>query len=291
MRAACVAAAYRYCARLAARHYENFTVISWFVPAPLRPPLAAIYAYCRGVDDLGDEYQGDRLAALDRWEAELDRAYRGNPSHPVFVALADAISRWQLPREEFQKLIEANRRDQRQSRYATFAELLDYCRHSADPVGRLVLALFGYRDPERIAWSDAICTALQLVNFLQDVDVDRARGRCYLPEEDLAAAGIGVEAVLQGRGGPALASVVAREAERARALFDAGAPLERSVPWRLGCQLRLYRLGGLAILDRLQQIGYNPWAGRPTLSRAAKLRLAGRVLWGRGLTRPASRLG
>lgn len=275
--------AYRYCAELASRHYENFTVISWFVPSRLRPALAAIYAYCRGVDDLGDEWQGDRLAALDWWTEELDRAYRGHPTHPVFVALSDVLRQHPLPREEFEKLVEANRRDQVVTRYETIEDLYDYCRHSADPVGRLVLSLFGYHDPERKRLSDHICTALQLVNFLQDLGPDLARGRLYLPMQDLRRFGVDPDALLAGRpiDESRLAQAVAFEASRAQALFAAGAGLEAQVNWRLGRQLRLYRLGGLGILQGLAAIGYNSLRRRPTLSRVQKFSLAVGVLFGR----------
>lgn len=290
-RAVSVDQAYRYCAELARRHYENFTVISWFVPSRLRPALAAIYAYCRGVDDLGDEWQGDRLAALDWWAEELDRAYRGCPTHPVFVALSDLLQHHPLPREEFEKLVEANRRDQVVTRYETIEALYDYCRHSADPVGRLVLSLFGYHDPERKRLSDHICTALQLVNFLQDLGPDIARGRLYLPMQDVRRFGVDPEALMAGQpvDESALAQAVALEASRAKALFASGSGLETQVHWRLGRQLRLYRLGGLGILQRLQAIGYRSLRRRPTLSRAQKWSLAVGVLFGRADAPPPRR--
>ena len=181
-----LAQAYAHCRRIALGHYENFPVVSWLLPRELRPHIFALYAYCRGVDDLGDKSEGDRLALLDDWEAELRRCYDGSPSDARFVALADTIRRFDIPPEPFLRLIEANRRDQRTNRYQTFDELLDYCTYSANPVGRLVLYVFGYRDEERARLADSTCTALQLANFWQDVRRDLKMGRVYIPLGDMA---------------------------------------------------------------------------------------------------------
>lgn len=319
---------YAHCARIA-RHYENFTVASVLVPAHLRPHLLVLYAFCRGVDDLGDEgfaarpvhgdggAEGDagegarargegrggdgggrgdqvggaearevrarRLAALAAWEAELDRCFAPGapPSRdPVFRALRDTITRWALPREPFSQLIAANRRDQRQRRYACYADLLTYCACSANPVGRLVLALFGYHDGERAALSDATCTALQLANFWQDVRRDLARGRIYLPEEDLARFGCTWQDLAPGRPAPSrVRDLLAFEVTRTRRLFAQGARLEAMVPRRLGLQLRLYRLGGLAVLDAIAHQGYDTCTTRPVIGPATKLGVAWRALW------------
>ncbi|GGI98292.1 squalene synthase HpnC [Alicyclobacillus cellulosilyticus] len=274
--------AYQYCAQVT-RHYENFQVVSRFVPRALRPHFCALYAYCRGVDDLGDEWQGDRLQALAEWERQLRLCFTGQPDALVFVALQDTIRRFDLPEEPFLRLIEANRRDQTVHRYHTWEELRDYCRCSADPVGRLVLALFGYRDEERQRLSDDICTALQLVNFLQDVGRDLEMGRIYLPLSDLAQFGTSVEELLhdyrRGRMNPRLRRCIAFECERAEALFRSGARLERMVPFRLSLQLRLYRLGGQAVLQALRRQGYDPFLRRPTVGPAAKAWLACRALF------------
>ena len=197
-----LAQAYAHCRRIALGHYENFPVVSWLLPRELRPHIFALYAYCRGVDDLGDEAEGDRLALLDEWEAELRRCYDGSPSDVRFVALADTIRRFDIPPEPFLRLIEANRRDQRVNRYQTFDELLDYCSYSANPVGRLVLYVFGYRDEERARLADNTCTALQLANFWQDVRRDLKMGRVYIPLEDMARFGYS-EADLVARPGDA----------------------------------------------------------------------------------------
>ena len=176
-----------YCQRLATTHYENFHVASWFLPTRLRPHFYSIYAYCRISDDLGDEV-GNReqsLALLDMWGGELDACYRGEARHPVFVALAETIRACDIPQQPFADLLVAFRQDQNVPRYQTMDDVLDYCRYSANPVGRLVLYACGYREPEMFRLSDFTCTALQLANFWQDVSGDYARGRIYLPFEDM----------------------------------------------------------------------------------------------------------
>ena len=180
--------AYAFCERLARTHYENFSVATWFLPRRLRQHFFNVYAYCRISDDLGDE-TGDTdasLRLLDEWETELNACYAGSPRHPVFVALAGTVREFDIPKHEFSDLLRAFRQDQSVVRYESFDDLLTYCRYSANPVGRLVLRLCGYSDPERIKLSDATCTALQLVNFWQDVTVDLGKDRVYIPIEALA---------------------------------------------------------------------------------------------------------
>jgi squalene synthase HpnC len=272
--------AFRQCARIARQHYENFSVLSLFVPRRLRPHFSAIYAFCRGVDDLGDEYAGDRREALAVWRQELQRAFEDHATHPVFQALSVTIRRFQLPYEEFDKLIRANEMDQDRRVYETFDDTLDYCTHSANPVGRLVLGLFGYTDSERLALSDAICTGLQLANFLQDLTVDLARGRSYWPEEDYRRFGLSSqELATQGGDVRRIQEWTRFEAERTLAYFRQGRPLEGRVPWRLGRQLALYRLGGEAVIDNILRQGANPLMGRPVVTHWRKLQLMGRVLW------------
>src|SRR6266487_6437408 len=179
--------AYAYCERLARTHYENFSVATWFLPKRLRLHFYNVYAYCRISDDLGDE-TGDTTASLqllDEWECELNACYKGEPRHPVFVALAGTVRECEIPKHEFSDLLTAFRQDQTTTRYQTFDDLLGYCRYSANPVGHLVLYLCGYRDEERQQLSDYTCTALQLANFWQDVTADFGKGRIYLPVEDL----------------------------------------------------------------------------------------------------------
>ena len=182
-----LAEAREYCRRLARTHYENFSVATWFLPKKLRQDFLNVYAYCRISDDLGDEV-GDAttaLALLDEWQAELDACYEGDPRHPVFVALAETVKKFDIPKHEFSDLLIAFRQDQTVTRFETFDDVLAYCRYSANPVGHLVLYLCGYHDAERQQLSDYTCTALQLANFWQDVSVDYAKGRIYLPMEDL----------------------------------------------------------------------------------------------------------
>jgi squalene synthase HpnC len=267
-------ASIRLCRDLTQSHYENFTVASWLVPRALRTPLETVYAFCRTVDDIGDEAPGDRHALLDRFEGELDAAYGGVPRHPVLVALKETIGSFELPKEPFLRLIEANRMDQTTRRYDTFSQLLHYCEHSATPVGRLFLRLFGYRDEKRFALSDATCTALQLANFWQDVRRDlEDNDRIYLPREDMARFGV-IEADLAApRAGEPLCELLRFEVERTRALFTEGLELLARVRGRLRIALSLFSYGGLAVLDRIEAQGYDTLAARPTVSKADKRRI------------------
>lgn len=269
--------AFAYCRRVALGHYENFSVVSWLLPKELRPHLYAIYAYCRGVDDLGDEAEGDRLALLDAWETELRRCYEGAPEDIRFIALQRTIQRFDIPPDPFLRLIEANRRDQTVSRYRTFAELLDYCSYSANPVGHLVLYVFGYRDEERRKLADATCTALQLANFWQDVCVDMDKGRIYVPLADMELFGYSEELLLRRQYTPEFRALMAFEVARTRELFREGLKLLSAVDGRLRFDLRLFSLGGLAILDEIERRRYDVLTERPTLS---KLRKAGLGLRG-----------
>ncbi len=265
-------AAYRACERLAKTHYENFSVASWLLPPEERRAFCAVYAFCRGVDDLGDEAAAEhRLALLDRWEEETRAAFRGTPCHPVFVALRDVIAQYDLEAEPFLKLIEANRMDQRQSRYATYADLLHYCDHSANPVGRIVLALYDLRDSKRGKLSDAVCTALQLANFWQDVREDFSRrGRIYIPQEDMRHFGVTEEAIARGEADERFAALMRFEVERARMLFNEGEPLAAEVPPRLSGEVRLFLRGGRAILRAIERARYDVLRARPTVPRWKK---------------------
>ncbi len=239
---------------------ENFPIASLLFPRPLRPHLRAVYGFCRLVDILGDEVEGDRLALLDECERQLDE-----PEWPVMVALAPTIRAFDLPREPFVRLIEANRMDQRISSYGTWADLKEYCRHSADPVGRMVLGLLRLdRESGLVAASDDVCTGLQLVNFLQDVPRDLALGRVYLPQEDLRRFGV---AALD-RPSPQLAACLELEAERARGLLSSGRVLRERIPGRLGRAVWLFARGGLAALAALERADWDIYGGRPRPSRA-----------------------
>ncbi len=367
--------AFAACQRLATTHYENFSVLSWFLPRALRPHVSSVYAFCRHTDDLGDEddeemidpapgdappqrprlkraSQGgklppsraaasppmrarrlpvlqasvlakrlaadpggttgencadaggepqrglaaqpqgarfgreggvgaERLARLDAWEADLRRCFGDgqSPEHPYLIALRETIRRFDLPAEPFLRLIEANRMDQRANRYPTYADVQRYCEHSANPVGRLVLMLYGYRDEERGRWSDAICTALQLTNFWQDVACDyHQRGRIYLPVEDMARFGCDESALARGEATPAFRALMCFEVERARALFYAGLPLLEHLKGMPRRAVALFALGGLEVLAAIERRDYDVLARRPTLSSRRKLWLMTRGL-------------
>ncbi|HLV99231.1 MAG TPA: squalene synthase HpnC [Ktedonobacterales bacterium] len=269
------------CQRLATTHYENFSVLSWFLPHALRPHFSSVYAFCRHTDDLGDEgAPTERLARLDAWEADLRRCFNADqsPKHPYLIALRETIRRFDLPDTPFLRLIEANRMDQRVSRYPTYADVLRYCEHSANPVGRLVLMLYGYRDEERQRCSDAICTALQLTNFWQDIASDyHERGRIYLPAEDMARFGCDEAALARGEATPAFRALMAFEVERARSLFAEGMPLLGRLPGLPRRAIALFALGGLEVLAAIERRGYDVFAQRPTLSSRRKLWLMARV--------------
>ena len=245
---------------------ENFPVASLLFPRALRPHLRAIYGFARLVDMLGDEIPGDRLAALDELEAQLEACYEGEPTWEVMRELQPTIRARSLPREPFLRLIEANRIDQRVSAYETWSELKLYCVHSADPVGRLVLGVLGRDgDAEAVALSDDVCTGLQLVNFLQDVPRDLELGRVYLPADDLRR--FGVEQL--GRPSPELRRVLEFEAERARALLASGEELGRRLGGgRVGRAVVLFARGGLAALEALERADWDIFNRRPRPSRA-----------------------
>ena len=243
---------------------ENFPVASLLFPRRLRPHLRAIYGFARLVDILGDEVEGDRLAALDELERELDACYGGPPNWPVMQVLQPTIAEFALPREPFLRLIQANRMDQRISEYETWDDLREYCRHSADPVGRLVLGLLRLdRRPELVAASDEVCTGLQLVNFLQDVPRDLALDRIYLPAEDRRRFGI----TALDRPSPELTELLRFEAERARGLLAAGRLLQAQIGGRTGRAVGLFARGGLAALEALDRAQWDIFTQRPRPSR------------------------
>jgi len=243
---------------------ENFPVASLLFPRAVRPHLRAIYGFARLVDMLGDEFEGDRLAALDELERELDASYNGDPTWAVMRALQPTIRACDLPREPFLRLIEANRMDQRIAAYATWADLKNYCLHSADPVGRLVLGVLGRSEPELVKLSDDVCTGLQLVNFLQDVPRDLALGRVYLPAEDRACFGVTELA----EPNPQLTQLLRYEANRARILLGSGEELGRRLGGRVGRGVAVFARGGLAAIEALERADWDIFNGRPRPSRA-----------------------
>ena len=254
---------------------ENFPVASFLFPRALRPHLRAVYGFARLVDILGDEAEGDRLALLDELEREVEACYTGEPAWPVMQQLQPTIREFDLPREPFLRLIEANRMDQRISEYETWADLKHYCVHSADPCGRLVLGVLRKLDePELVAASDSVCTGLQLVNFLQDVPRDLELGRIYLPAEDRRTFG---DPPLD-RPSEELRGLLRFEAQRAAELLSAGEVLRERIGGRLGRAVALFSRGGLAALDALEAAGWDIFSGRPRPSRARLAREAALVL-------------
>ena len=274
-----LAEAHVYCERLARSHYENFSVASWFLPRRLRQHFYNVYAYCRISDDLSDEV-GDpaqSLELLDGWESELEACYTGIARHPVFVALAETVNTCEIPKQTFADLLIAFRHDQRVSRYETFQDVLGYCRYSANPVGQLVLYLCGYRDSERQRLSDFTCTALQLANFWQDVAVDFAKGRIYLPLGDLRLCKVSEEDIAEGRATPQFIELMEFEVGRARQWFAQGLPLIDKVDDELAIDIELFSRGGLAILSAIERQGYDVLHRRPVISKARKLSLVARA--------------
>jgi squalene synthase HpnC/squalene synthase HpnD len=275
-----VADAERYTRRLATGHYENFNVVSWLLPRHLHQHFYNLYAYCRWADDLGDEISDSSkaIALLNEWDQELRDCYAGKPSHPVFIALHKTISALDIPIEPFSDLLIAFRQDQNAHRYATWGDLFAYCRYSANPVGRLVLYLCGYRDTERQRLSDATCTALQLANFWQDVTRDLEKGRIYIPIEALAAHGLTVEDIVQRCLDVRYVSLMKELVARTRQLFAEGMPLAQSVDASLRVDIEMFTRGGLAVLDAIESIGYNTLERRPSISKSKQFSLLLRAL-------------
>jgi len=255
--------------RVAVDHYENFPVASRLVPAHLRPAVVAIYRFARAADDLADE--GDappdaRLAALAGYGTALDAIERGEtPAAPPFPELAAAVRRHRLPIPPLRDLLSAFSQDVTTPRYARYSDLLDYCRRSADPVGRLLLALYRCESPANVAASDAVCTGLQLTNFWQDIASDWQRGRVYVPQEDLARFGVTEAQLAGGIADARWRALLAFETARARALLDAGRPLVRALPLRLALELSAVIAGGRRILARIDAVGGDVFRQRPLL--------------------------
>lgn len=281
-------AAFEYCARLTAAHYENFPVASLFLPEEKRPYVQAIYAFSRCADDFADEGalpQTARLELLDDWERKLDRCYEGEADHPVFIALAETVRRNSIPRQYLADLLSAFRQDVVRNRYDTLPDLLDYCSRSANPVGRIVLHIFGHRDVALFLLSDEICTALQLTNFWQDVGVDLGHDRLYLPRAEMERHGYG-EAdwkgrVVNDRFRALMRSLVSMTREK----FRAGAALPALAEREIALELRLVWLGGMTILRELDRSGYDVFDSRPTLGTRRKLGILLRGFFMRDLAR------
>lgn len=270
-----------YTQRIARGHYENFTVVSWFLPKEKRQHFFNVYAYCRWSDDLGDEIGDPQLALelLHWWREELHACYRDEPrseaccAHPVFVALLDTIRAFDIPMDPFDNLLTAFIQDQTVTRYETYDDLLGYCVNSANPVGRLVLYLCGYRDEERQRFSDATCTALQLTNFWQDVTVDWQKDRVYIPLEDLRRFGVTVEEIGERKFTDRFAQCMKFEVERTRELFREGMKLCDKVDGRVRRDIELFNRGGMTILDLIERQSCDVLSKRPALNKWGKIKL------------------
>lgn len=268
---------------LATHHYENFHVVSFLLPKHLHQDFYNVYSFCRWADDLGDEIGSteESLRLLAWWRELTNDVYAGRAAHPVFTALQPTIERHRLPAGPFLDLITAFEHDQRVTRYANWDEVFDYCRYSANPVGRLVLYLCGYRDAERQRLSDATCTALQLANFWQDVSIDSQKDRVYLPQDLLARHGASDDDIAARRATPAFRAALREAVGVARERFLEGLPLARLVDARLSLDLELFSRGGLKILDKIERAGCDVLSGRPRISKTerAALLLGGLLRW------------
>jgi squalene synthase HpnC len=272
-----VSDAYAECLAIARAHYENFPVASYLVPASLRPHVAAIYAFARGADDIADEpgrTPDERLALLDEWSAHL----RQPPRTAVFEALADTRQRFDLPIELFDDLLSAFRQDVQTTRYESWDEVVDYCRRSANPVGRLVLRLAGIERPEADAWSDAVCTALQLTNFWQDLAIDWRRGRLYVPRSVWQGAGADPADLDRGVMTAAWQRALEDCADVTNRLFGEGRPVCDVLRGRLRYELRATWLGGTRILQRLRDVQFDVFRNRPTLGTSDAIVIAWKAL-------------
>jgi phytoene synthase len=279
-----VAGAFAYCERLARRHYENFPVGSWLLPAGQRRHVYSLYAFARTADDFADE--GDdppesRLAALDDWGRRLEGCYRGEADHPIFIALAQTAKELDLPAHLFRDLLSAFRQDVVKRRYEDFDEVRDYCRRSANPIGRLILALFGYRQERLLALADEICTGLQLANFWQDVGVDLAKDRIYLPRDERQRFKVTEEDLRARRFNAEYAQLLEYQIARTRLFFARGRPLPELVRGRLRYELRLIWHGGMRLLERIAERGYDTLNARPRITSSDQLRLLAKALAGR----------
>jgi len=278
---------------LATHHYENFAVVSWLLPKFLHQHFYNVYAYCRWADDLGDEIPNtDRaLELLNWWESELHYCYDGRPSHPVFVALRETVLAKDIPEQPFADLLKAFRQDQVVKRYHSWQSMIDYCTNSANPVGRLVLYLCGYRDEHRQRLSDATCTALQLANFWQDVSRDLEKGRIYIPLDLAALHGVSESDILMRRFNDGYVHLMKDLICRTRELFVVGAELPKLVDGRLSVDLDMFSRGGQAILDAIEAMGYDTLHKRPVVTKGKQVRLLGRALLAKLTSAPSANSG
>lgn len=282
-----------YCRKVARTHYENFPVVTFWLPRQLHQHFFNVYAFCRWSDDLSDEVEGAErsLALLKWWRGELADCYEEHPRHPVLIALRETVQQFEIPAQPFEDLISAFEQDQTVSRYETFDQLLDYCRRSADPVGKLVLYLMRQANETNFRESDSICTGLQLANFWQDVARDFEIGRVYLPAEDCQGFGYTDEMLAQKTSTPEFRELLKFEVERARDYLNAGWPLVDRLPGKFQMDIELFIRGGLCILDKVESLDFAVWEQRPKVGKKDLLPLLLKAYfrrWGRtiGLVRP-----
>jgi squalene synthase HpnC len=281
-------ACYRYCEALCRARHHNYPVASMFARSHLRKHIFALFAFARVADDFADEpqYEGRRARELDRWEEQLQLAYRGSAEHPVFVALADTVDKFALPITEFIELMSGYRTDLERRRYATFDELRAYTRLSAEPIGRLLLYIGGYRAPELHAYAEDLGSAIAVTRLIQDVPADWQRGRVYLPAEDLRHFGVSESDIANRRVSGAIGALVRYEVARTRALFERARPLVDIVGADLAVELALSWHGGMRILEKIEGVGPRLFAERPQLGTSDKALVLARALKWRGETLP-----
>jgi hydroxysqualene synthase len=278
---------FAYCEQIARAHYENFPVGSLLVPKKSRRHVYSIYAFARTADDFADEgyergrNEEERLAALEDWERKLEDCYRGEASHPVFIALADTAKELRLPIQLFRDLLSAFKQDVSKRRYANFEEVLGYCARSANPIGRLVLLLFDHRDERLHLLSDSICTGLQLANFWQDVAIDIEKDRVYLPQNEMEHFGVSIDDLRERTFNGGYAALLRFQVSRTKELFERGRRLPALVGGRLALELRLTLLGGMRILEKIEEQGYDTLSARPRITTNDKIRLLVRLFSGR----------
>jgi squalene synthase HpnC len=273
--------AFEYCAKITETHYENFPVVSLFLPEEKRPYIQAIYAFSRTADDFADEFhlsKDERLSKLNDWEEKLKACFGGDASHPIFIALHETVKKLEIPIEPLSDLIHAFKQDVTQNRYETFSDLLGYCKHSANPVGRLVLMIFNYRDEKLFELSDYICTALQLTNFWQDVKIDREKDRLYIPLEDMKKFHYEIQKWNAGEVDDNFKKLMKFEVDRTRDIFYKGAELPSLVAKDLQLELKLIWFGGIGILKKIQKVNYNVLNERPRLKKIDKMLILFRAL-------------
>ncbi len=283
-----LAACYRYCEALVHAKHHNYPVGSMFARSALRKHIFALFAFARVADDFADEaqYEGRRSRELDRWEEQLNDAYRGRADHPVFIALADTVDKFDLPITEFTELLSGFRTDLERRRYATFDELRSYTRQSAEPIGRLLLYIGGYRSAELMEYADDLSSAVAMARLIQDVSSDWKRGRVYIPAEDLRHFGVTELDIAGARATPSVAALIRYEIARTRALFERARPIVDIVGADLAVELALTWHGGMRILDKIDSVGAQLLAAKPRLNTADKALVLARALAWRGETLP-----